>query len=202
MKTGKIALIVVGVLVILLGIKGCGAYNKLVKLDEGVKGQWGNVETQYQRRMDLINSVIGQIKGSMTFEKGTLTEVVEARAKATQVTVDPTKLTKENIEQFQEAQNQLSSSLSRLLMTVERYPDLKTTQQFQDLQAQLEGTENRIAHERRTFNDMAKEFNTYQRRFPQVLFARLFGFETVGYFGAQAGAEMGVKVDFSEPQTE
>lgn len=200
MKAGKIALIAVGVVVLLLVFKGCGAYNQLVKLDEGVKSQWGNVEAQYQRRMDLINSVIGQIKGSTAFERGTLTEVVEARAKATQMTIDPSKLTKENIEQFQAAQDQLSGSLSRLLVTVERYPDLKTTQQFQDLQAQLEGTENRISNERKNFNTIAKEFNTYQRRFPQVFFARLFGFETVGYFGAQAGAEMGVKVDFSEPE--
>lgn len=202
MKAKNIVWVVIGVLVMLLVSKGCSSYNQLVRLDEGVKAQWGNVEAQYQRRMDLINSVIGQIKGSAAFERGTLTEVVEARAKATQTTVDPTKLTKENIEQFQAAQDQLTSSLNRLLVTVERYPDLKTTQQFQDLQAQLEGTENRIANERRNFNTMAKEFNTYQRRFPQVIFARLFGFETVGYFGAQEGAEMGVKVDFSEPEAE
>lgn len=200
MKIGRIVLIVVLVLLVLLGFRTCEAYNRLVKLDESVKEQWGNVEAQYQRRMDLINAVIGQIKGSTAFERGTLTDVVEARAKATQMVIDPSKLTKENLEKFQAAQDQLSGSLSRLMMTVERYPDLKTTQQFQDLQAQLEGTENRIANERRNFNAIAKEFNTYQRRFPQVFFARFFGFETVGYFGAQAGAEMGVKVDFSEPE--
>ena len=197
MKIGRIVLIGVLVLLVLLGFRTCEAYNRLVKLDESVKEQWGNVEAQYQRRMDLINAVIGQIKGSTAFERGTLTDVVEARAKATQMVIDPSKLTKENLEKFQAAQDQLSGSLSRLMMTVERYPDLKTTQH---LQAQLEGTENRIANERRNFNAIAKEFNTYQRRFPQVFFARLFGFDTVGYFGAQPGAEMGVKVDFSEPK--
>lgn len=201
-KIGKILLVIIGLLLLFGLMRGCSVYNKLVKLDEGVQSQWGNVEAQYQRRMDLINSVIGQIKGSTAFERGTLTDVVEARAKATQMTIDPSKLTEENLKKFQAAQDQLSGSLSRLMMTIERYPDLKTTQQFQDLQAQLEGTENRISNERTKFNEMAKEFNTYQRRFPQVIFARMFGFEKVGYFGAQAGAESGVNVDFSEPKPE
>lgn len=174
----------------------CG-YNQMVSLDEGVTAQWANVENVYQRRMDLIPNLVNTVKGYADFEQQTLTQVIEARAKATQVTIDPTNLTEANMQQFQQAQGELSSALSRLLVTVERYPDLKANQNFLELQAQLEGTENRIAVERRKFNEMVQAYNSYIRSFPRLIYSGWFGFEKKIYFEADQGAKEVPKVDFS-----
>jgi LemA protein len=173
----------------------CG-YNKMVSLDEGVTSQWANVENVYQRRMDLIPNLVNTVKGYANFEQQTLVQVIEARAKATSVTIDPTNLTQANLKQFQAAQGELSGALSRLLVTIERYPDLKANQNFLDLQAQLEGTENRIAVERRKFNEMVQAYNSYIRSFPRVIYAGWFGFEKKAYFEADEGAKEVPKVDF------
>ncbi|MGA1976405.1 MAG: LemA family protein [Bacteroidales bacterium] len=175
---------------------GTRTYNRMVTLQEGITGQWGNVQTQYQRRADLIPNFVNTVKGAANFEQQTLTNVIEARAKATQVTIDPTKMTPENMKQFQAAQGQLSSALSRLMAVVEQYPDLKATQNYRDLQVTLEGTENRIAVERRNFNDMAKVYNAYIRRFPQNIIAGMFGFAAKPYFEAAEGAEKAPEVKF------
>ncbi len=173
----------------------CG-YNKMVSLEEGVTSQWANVENVYQRRMDLIPNLVNTVKGYANFEQQTLTQVIEARAKATSVTIDPTNLTEANMKQFQQAQGEVSSALSRLLVTVERYPELKANQNFLELQAQLEGTENRIAVERRKFNEDVKAYNAYIRKFPQVIYSGWFGFEKKAYFEADAGAKEVPKVEF------
>jgi LemA protein len=173
MKKGCLISIIIAALLglVILGIMlwGTKIYNQMVTLQEGVTSQWGNVETQYQRRADLIPNFVNTVKGAASFEQETLTKVIEARAKATQVTIDPTKMTAENMQQFQAAQGELSSALSRLMVVVEKYPELKATQNFRDLQVELEGTENRISVERRKFNDVAREFNTYIRRFRTTL---------------------------------
>lgn len=174
----------------------CG-YNRMVSLEEGVTAQWANVENVYQRRMDLIPNLVSTVKGYANFEQQTLTQVIEARAKATQVTIDPTNLNEANLKQFQQVQGDLSSALSRLLVTVERYPDLKANQNFLELQAQLEGTENRIAVERRKFNEDVQAYNAYIRKFPRVFYAGWFGFEKKAYFEADQGAKEVPKVDFS-----
>lgn len=173
----------------------CG-YNKMVSLEEGVTSQWANVENVYQRRMDLIPNLVNTVKGYANFEQQTLIQVIEARAKATSVTIDPTNLTEANMKQFQQAQGEVSSALSRLLVTVERYPDLKANQNFLELQAQLEGTENRIAVERRKFNEDVMAYNAYIRKFPQVIYSGWFGFEKKAYFEADAGAKEVPKVEF------
>ncbi|MDD2279853.1 MAG: LemA family protein [Bacteroidales bacterium] len=175
----------------------CG-YNKMVSLDEGVTSQWANVENSYQRRMDLIPNLVSTVKGYADFEQQTLIQVIEARAKATQVTIDPTNLNEANMKQFQQAQGELSSSLSRLLVTIERYPDLKANQNFLELQAQLEGTENRISVERRKFNEIVQSYNSYIRSFPRVIYSGWFGFEKKVYFEADQGASQVPKVDFSK----
>ena len=167
-------------------------------MDEGVTAQWHQVETQYQRRMDLIPNLVNTVQGYANFEKSTLTAVIDARAKATSVTIDPTHMTPENMQQFQAAQGQLSSSLSRLLVAVEQYPDLKADQNFLSLQAQLEGTENRIATERRRFNETAQDFNTYIRRFPQNIFAGMFNFQTRAYFTSDSAASKAPTVNFKQ----
>lgn len=174
---------------------GCG-YNKMVQLDEAVTAQWSQVENVYQRRADLIPNLVNTVKGYAEFEQETLTGVIEARAKATSVTIDPTKITPGALEQFQQAQEGLSSALSRLMVVVEKYPDLKANQNFMDLQAQLEGTENRITVERKKFNESAQTYNTYIRKFPQLLFANLFGFDKKTYFEAAQGAEKAPEVKF------
>lgn len=196
MKKGYIALIVIlgFFLMVFLWVKN--VYNNIVTMDEGVTAQWHNVETQYQRRMDLIPNLVNTVKGYANFEKSTLTAVIEARASATKVTIDPSHMTQENMQQFEAAQGQLTSSLSRLLIAVEQYPDLKADQNFMSLQAQLEGTENRIATERRRFNETAQEFNTYIRRFPQNIFAGMFNFQTRAYFSADQGASKAPEVKF------
>ncbi len=176
-------------------LSSCG-YNSMVSLDEGVKSQWAQVENVYQRRSDLIPNLVNTVKGYANFEQETLTKVIEARAKATSVTVDPSKLTPESIQQFQAAQGQLSQSLGRLLVTVEKYPDLKANQNFLELQSQLEGTENRITVERMKFNEITQQYNSKIRSFPNNLTASMFGFTAKGYFQADAGTQNAPKVEF------
>jgi LemA protein len=168
----------------------------MVKLDETVKSQWGNVQSEYQRRSDLIPNLVNTVKGAANFEQQTLTAVVEARAKASQVKIDANNLTPDKIAEFQQAQGQVSSSLSRLLVTVEKYPDLTATQNFRDLQAQLEGTENRIKVARNDFNGVVQDYNSTIRRFPNNLFAGMFGFATKGYFQSEPGSEKAPDVKF------
>jgi LemA protein len=188
-------LVVVGVLLVFFLFGGCG-YNSMVKLDEKVSGQWAQVENVYQRRADLIPNLVNTVKGYANFEKDVLISVTEARAKATSVNVDASKLTPESIKQFQAAQGQLSSALSKLLVVVEKYPDLKANQNFLELQAQLEGTENRITVERNKFNTVTQEYNTKIRSFPNNLTAGLFGFSKKGYFEADKGSEKAPEVQF------
>jgi len=178
-----------------LSLSSCG-YNSMVKLDEQVTSQWAQVENVYQRRADLVPNLVNTVKGAANFEKETLTQVVEARAKATSITVDPTNLTPESIAQFQAAQGQLSQSLGRLLATVEAYPELKANQNFIELQAQLEGSENRITVERQKFNTVTQEYNSTIRTFPNNLTAGMFGFKAKGYFKAEEGANKAPKVEF------
>jgi LemA protein len=175
---------------------GTRIYNGMVTMQESVTSQWGNVETAYQRRSDLIPNFVNTVKGAANFEQTTLTQVIEARAKATSVTIDPTKMTSENMQQFQAAQGQLSSALSRLMVVVEQYPQLKATQNFRDLQVELEGTENRISVERRKFNEVAQTYNTYIKRFPQSFLAGMFGFQPKPYFAASEGADKAPEVKF------
>jgi LemA protein len=200
MKKGcLIGLIVAGALVlVVIGFISWGSkiYNGMVTMQESVTSQWGNVQTAYQRRSDLIPNFVNTVKGAANFEQTTLTQVIEARAKATSVTIDPTKMTAENMQQFQAAQGQLSSALSRLMVVVEQYPELKATQNFRDLQVELEGTENRISVERRKFNEVAQTYNTYIRRFPQNFLAGMFGFQAKPYFEAAAGADKAPEVKF------
>lgn len=194
-KTVKI-LIIIGAIVALIAILG-GIYNKMVKLDETVQQAWAQVENVYQRRADLIPNLVKTVQGAADFEKGTLEAVVSARSKATSMQIDPSKLSEEDIAQFQKVQDELSSSLSRLMVVVERYPELKSNQNFLELQAQLEGTENRITVERKKFNEVVQNYNTVVRRFPNNIFAGMFGFDKKGYFKAQEGAENAPEVDFN-----
>ena len=196
MKKSTITLIVdVGILVALASWV-IGAYNGLVTLDEETNGKWAQVESAYQRRADLIPNLVNTVKGYAEFEQETLTGVIEARAKATGINVDANNLSPEAIANFQAAQSQLSGSLSRLLVTVERYPDLKANQNFLGLQSQLEGTENRIKIERDRFNVSVKEFNATIRKFPKTIVASSFGFEKKGYFEADTGSEQAPEVQF------
>ena len=192
-------LIIVGVIalfVIIIYSWAKGTYNGLVTNEETTKQAWAQVENVYQRRSDLIPNLVETVKGYANFEKSTLTDVINARAKATQVTVDPTNLSPDQIQKFQGAQAGLSSSLGRLMVVIERYPDLKANQNFLDLQAQLEGTENRIAVERKNFNEVVQSYNISVRSFPRNIFANMFGFQQKGYFQADAGANKAVKVKF------
>jgi LemA protein len=193
MKKGWIILIVVVALVALWGVV---AYNGLVKKEETVKQAWAQVENQYQRRADLIPNLVNTVKGYAAHESSTLEGVTAARARATSVTVDPANLTPEAIAEYQAAQGELSAALGRLLMLTENYPDLKANQNFLELQAQLEGTENRISVERKRFNESVQVFNTSIRRFPTNIFAKMFGFSSNGYFEAAAGAETAPVVEF------
>lgn len=196
MKKGKLLWIVA--IVVALGLFGwCkNTYNGMVSADEGVQSAWSQVENVYQRRADLIPNLVATVKGYAEHESGTLEAVVAARAKATQTTVDPSQLTAENIAKFQAAQGELGSALGRLLVTVERYPDLKANQNFLELQAQLEGTENRISTERMKFNEIAKSYNTLIRSFPQNIMASIFSFTPKGYFKAAEGSENAPKIEF------
>jgi len=193
---GWIIVIVVVVVVILLASWGTGIYNKLVSQEEGVNQAWANVENVYQRRLDLIPNLVNTVKGVANFEQSTLTAVIEARAKATSVQINPKNLDAGSLQKFQEAQNGVSSALGRLMVVVEQYPQLKATQNFSELQAQLEGTENRITVERMKFNEAAQAFNTYLRGFPANIFAGMFGFQKKAYFEAQQGAEKAPEVQF------
>jgi len=192
MKTGIIVVIVL----VLLGFFGCSKYNGMVGKDEKVQKAWGNVETQYQRRADLIDNLVNTVKGSANFEQETLTKVIEARSKASSVQINANDLTPEKVQQFQAAQGELTGALSRLLVTVEKYPELRTTEQFQTLMAQIEGTENRISVARNDFNAAVNEFNSSVRTFPNNIIAGLGGFKAKGYFQADKGAEKAPKVQF------
>ena len=173
-----------------------GTYNTMVTQDEGVKTAWSQVENQYQRRMDLIPNLVNTVKGYATHEKETLEGVVSARAEATKTTIDPSNLNEESMKKFQAAQGELSSAHSRLMLVIDRYPDLKANQNFSELQAQLEGTENRISVERKRFNETAQSYNTYIRSFPTNILAGMFGFQPKAYFSAESGAEKAPKVEF------
>lgn len=196
MKKAIIPILIIVVVGIFVYTKSVGTYNQFVQTEEVINGQWAEVETQYQRRADLIPNLVNTVKGYADFEQETLTEVVNARAKATSMTINPDNLTPENIEAFQQAQDQLSGSLSRLLVTVEKYPDLKANQGFLDLQAQLEGTENRISVARRNFNQSVQSYNSNLRTFPNNVFAGWYGFDTKGYFESAAGTENTPTVQF------
>lgn len=187
----------IGLLAVVIAVlfSSCG-YNKMVGMDEQVTSQWAQVENVYQRRADLIPNLVNTVKGYAAHEKETLEGVIEARSKATSVNIDPSKLTPATMQQFNQAQEGLSSALSRLMVVVEKYPDLKANQNFLDLQAQLEGTENRIAVERKKFNDTTQTYNAYIRKFPQVIYAGWFGFEKKTYFEAQQGADKAPEVQF------
>jgi LemA protein len=191
----KNLLIVLGVIIFILLIGGC-SYNGMVSKEENVKAKWGAVQSQYQRRSDLIPNLVATVKGVANFEKSTLVEVTDARARATSIQVDPTKLNPETIQKYQAAQGQLSTALGRLLVASEKYPDLKANQNFTDLQASLEGTENRINVARLDFNDAVQQYNTTVRSFPAVITAKLFGFTEKGSFTAEAGANKAPKVSF------
>jgi LemA protein len=196
MSSKNLGIIIVLGLILLLGGCGCSGYNTMVSQDQNVKGKWGNVQSEYQRRSDLIPNLVSTVQGAADFEKSTLTDVINARAKATSTTIDPTNLTPESIAKFQQAQGELSGALSRLLVSVERYPDLKANQNFRDLQAQLEGTENRIKVSRNDFNTSVQTFNTTVKSFPNNIFAGMFGFKEKGYFAADPGADKAPTVDF------
>ena len=172
------------------------SYNEMVKLDEGVSTAWSNVQSQYQRRADLIPNLVNTVKGYAAHEKETLEGVIAARSKATQMTIDPSNLTEENMKKFQQAQGELSSALGKLLMVQERYPELKANENFSELQAQLEGTENRIAVERNNFNKVVEEYNLKVRSFPNNILAGIFGFEKKSKFEAEAGSEKAPEVKF------
>ena len=176
-------------------LSSCG-YNSMVQKEEAVTSQWAQVQNVYQRRSDLIPNLVNTVKGYANFEKSTLTEVIEARAKATSVNIDASKLYEKTMREFQTAQDGLKGSLSRLLVAVERYPDLKANQNFLELQAQLEGTENRITVERMKFNEATQDFNAYIRQFPQIMFSKMFGFKEKPYFQAAENAQKAPEVKF------
>lgn len=188
--------IVVLAVVALIGVWFVGDYNEMVTKEESVETVWGDVQTYYQRRADLIPNLVNTVKGYAGHENATLQAVIEARAKATQITIDPTSATPEQLAAYQSAQGELSQALGRLMAISEAYPDLKANENFRDLQAQLEGTENRIATARQNYNEAVKDFNTYIRRFPRNIVAALFGFEKKNYFEADALAAKAPEVNF------
>ncbi|MBO5964788.1 MAG: LemA family protein [Bacteroidaceae bacterium] len=191
-KSTIITLVVIG----LVAIWSISGYNSLVSSDEEAQTKWADVETQYHPRADLIPNLVNTVKGYAAHESETLQAVVEARAKATSVSIDPSNMSAEQIANFQKAQDGVSSALSKLLVTVEKYPDLKANENFKELQAQLEGTENRISVARRDYNDASRQYNTSLRSFPKNILASLFGFEKRAYFEAQAGTEQAPSVQF------
>lgn len=197
----KRTLIIIGVILVIVFIiyrMFAGTYNTMVELSEAIPKEWAQVETQYQRRADLIPNLVNTVKGYANFEQETLTKVIEARASATQVKIDPSNITPEDLQRFQQAQSGVSSALSRLLVVAENYPDLKANQNFLDLQAQLEGTENRIAVARTRFNEVVQPYNVYIKKFPAVLLAGMYGFTPKGYFEAAEGSEKAPTVDFNK----
>lgn len=195
MKKSVVLISIVAILAIFV-MWATSAYNGLVSMEENVNNKWADVENQYQRRMDLIPNLVNTVKGYATHEKSTLEGVIAARSQATQIKIDPSKLTPEAIAEYQKAQGEISSALGRLLVVSEKYPELKANQNFLELQAQLEGTENRINVARKNFNDAANEYNTAIRRFPRNIFASLFGFDKRPYFESQEGANIAPKVEF------
>lgn len=196
MKKSTLVIVIILAVVVIFGGCGVSKYNKIVNLDEAVKTSWGTVQSQYQRRTDLIPNLVATVKGAANFEKETLTQVIEARAKATSIQVRAEDLTPEKVQQFQAAQGQLSAALGRLLAVSESYPTLQANQNFKDLQAQIEGTENRIAVARKDFNDQARVYNSAIRTFPNNIVAGFGGFQQRPYFEAQPGAENAPKVQF------
>lgn len=196
MSKGTITLIIVGVVILILTGTTLTTYNGLVTTDEAVSTAWSNVQSQYQRRADLIPNLVNTVKGYAKHEQSTLESVMAARAKATQLTVDANSLTPEKMKQMQEAQGQLSQALGRLMMISEKYPDLKANEGFSELRAQLEGTENRINESRRQYNEIVKEYNISVRKFPSNLVAGMFGFDKRTPFEAETGAEKAPKVEF------
>ena len=178
-----------------LTLSSCG-YNSMVEKEEAVNTAWSNVENQYQRRADLIPNLVNTVKGYASHEQETLESVVNARSKATQITLNADELTPEKLKAYQAAQGEVGSALSRLLAVTENYPELKANENFQELQAQLEGTENRISVERRNFNQVTQDYNTYIRKFPNNLFAGMFGFDKKPYFEAEAGSQKAPEVKF------
>ena len=195
MKKNK-GLIITIVVIVLVALWGILSYNGLVGMDENVSNQWANVETQYQRRSDLIPNLVNTVKGYAKHESQTLEAVMAARSQATQVKIDPSNCTPPQLAAYQKAQGDVTTALGKLLAITENYPDLKANQNFLELQSQLEGTENRINVARKDFNDSAKEYNTSLRRFPRNIIASMFGFEKRNYFEAEAGAEKAPKVEF------
>lgn len=195
MKKNK-GLIITVVVIALVAIWGISSYNGLVSMDENVSNQWANVETQYQRRSDLIPNLVNTVKGYAKHESQTLEAVMAARSQATQVKIDPLNCTPQQLAAYQKAQGDVTTALGKLLAITENYPDLKANQNFLELQSQLEGTENRINVARKDFNDTAKKYNTSLRRFPRNIIASMFGFEKRNYFEAEAGAEKAPKVEF------
>ena len=195
MKKNK-GLIITIVVIVLVALWGILSYNGLVGMDENVSNQWANVETQYQRRSDLIPNLVNTVKGYAKHESQTLESVMAARSQATQVKIDPSNCTPQQLAAYQKAQGDVTTALGKLLAITENYPDLKANQNFLELQSQLEGTENRINVARKDFNDSAKEYNTSLRRFPRNIIASMFGFEKRNYFEAEAGAEKAPKVEF------
>ncbi len=195
MKKNK-GLIITIVVIALVAIWGISSYNGLVSMDENVSNQWANVETQYQRRSDLIPNLVNTVKGYAKHESQTLESVMAARSQATQVKIDPSNCTPQQLAAYQKAQGDVTTALGKLLAITENYPDLKANQNFLELQSQLEGTENRINVARKDFNDTAKKYNTSLRRFPRNIVASMFGFEKRNYFEAEAGAEKAPKVGF------
>ncbi|MEG0647933.1 MAG: LemA family protein [Bacteroides sp.] len=196
MKKSVIILLAILAVVAIIVISSISTYNGLVTMEENVSGQWANVETQYQRRADLIPNLVNTVKGYATHEQSTLEGVVEARSQATQIKVDAANLTPEKLAEYQKAQGAVTQALGKLLAITENYPDLKANQNFLELQAQLEGTENRINVARKDFNDAAQAYNVNIRRFPKSIFATMFGFEKRAYFEAAEGSEKAPEVKF------
>ena len=196
MSKSTITLIIIGAVVLILGFMGCGGYNGMVKNDQEVKSSWAKVQSQYQRRLDLIPNLVSTVKGYAEFEKSTLTAVIEARASASKITVNADDLSPEKLKQFQASQGQLSQALGRLMVVSEQYPNLKANDNFMSLQAELAGTENRIAVARNDFNDVVKVYNSSIKTFPAVLFSGMFGFKEKGFFEAEAAAEKAPSVKF------
>ena len=196
MKKGSLILLVVLGILLIGGCMTCNVQKSLVTLDENSKSKWGEVQNQYQRRADLVPNLVSTVKGAANFEQSTLTAVVNARAKATSIQVDPDNLTPEKLREFQSAQGELSQALGRLMMITENYPQLRATESFRDLQVQLEGTENRITVARKNFNDAVQEYNTKLRVFPNNIFGGMMGFERKGMFEADRNAQRAPQVQF------
>lgn len=196
MKKWLIPVIVIVILGIIIYSMTVGFNNTAIEKQEDARLAWSNVESSYQRRNDLISNLVKTVQGAADFERGTLTDVIEARSRATSVTVDPSNITQEQLAQFQQAQGAVSGALSRLLVTVERYPELRATQNFQQLQSQLEGTENRINVARDRYNASVRDYNTYIRKFPNTIYAGWFGFDQMVRYEADAGSEDAPDVDF------